>query len=466
MLLRFLVKLSLTLAIIAAPQFYGRTADSMFCASLARAADVDRLGDKGKDGPVGQKGQDGKNSDALTVFADGTPMTLDLSGANGLQGNSGSAGTKAVCDGSIENKTNNLQASNGGNGGDGGDGGNGGNGGALTIYTTDKSNLSQVFVAALGGHGGTAGEGGQGGEGCKCPTYSWSEQTCKGKPGSANYSCTTKELKCNDGYSGSSGRSGRAGRQGRLGSLTLINLDKSLSPDSPKTTMSFAALKDRGFTLSRNEWEINQGATDLLAPGSVIADEYKELVARHEHTILLAWDSQQPIAEFAKEKVILALDENDQPQVTFPKDLWLETNELKRDKISEFVIFNAIKEQDVTKLKNQGLSGIGPDLQLTIEDKAKKNSILDTSFTLNFQAKVSTGSKSQYQSQFQGAVPASAVEQNGDFFTINLGQLSIPPEFLGEGNKVAVELIANRSFAQKHEKQQKIAFKKTLKVKK
>jgi len=181
---------------------------------------------------------------------------------------------------------------------------------------------------------------------------------------------------------------------------------------------------------------------------------------------LLAWDSQQPIAEFAKEKVILALDENDQPQVTFPKDLWLETNELKRDKISEFVIFNAVKEQDVTKLKSQGLSGLGADLQLSIEDKAKKNSILETDFTLKFQVKVNESGKSKYQTQYEGAVPVSAVEQNGDFFTINLGQLSIPPQFLSEGNKVAIELVANRSFAQKHEKQQRIAFKKTLKVKK
>ena len=71
MLLRSLGKLSLTIAIIAAPQFYGKTADSIFCTPLARAADVDRLGDKGKDGPTGQRGQDGKNSDSLTVFADG-----------------------------------------------------------------------------------------------------------------------------------------------------------------------------------------------------------------------------------------------------------------------------------------------------------------------------------------------------------------------------------------------------------
>ena len=300
MVVRFLGKLSLAVAILAVPQFSYSTADSMFCNSLARASKVEDFGERGEDGTVGQKGQEGRNSDSLTVFADGSPMTLDLSGENGFVGNSGTSGSDAICESEIKEKSNNLQASNGGHGGDGGDGGNGGDGGSLTVYTTDKSNLQQIYVVATGGIGGEPGQGGQGGAGCKCPVSSWNEQTCEGKPGSSKYSCTTTELQCADGYDGRTGRDGRPGIEGSLGTLTVINLDKSLAPDRPQATLTVGELQDRGFTLSRNEWETKTGATDLLAPGSIVEDEYQELVARHEHTVLLVWDASAACSRFCR----------------------------------------------------------------------------------------------------------------------------------------------------------------------
>ena len=166
MLIRSLTKIPLAIAILAIPQlFVGTdTANSLFCSSLvqdslARAAKLRDFGDDGKDGRSGEKGQDGRDSDNLTVFADGSPMTLDLSGANGLTGNNGASGSNAACETTIKDQSKSLQGSNGGHGGDGGDGGNGGDGGALTIYTTNPADLKQIYVVATGGEGGQAGLG-------------------------------------------------------------------------------------------------------------------------------------------------------------------------------------------------------------------------------------------------------------------------------------------------------------------
>ena len=151
---RFLGKLSLAIAFLTIPQFSQTTANSILCSSALRAEEVEDFGKEGEKGLVGARGENGRNSDSLTVFADGSPMTLDLSGENGFTGENGTDGKKAICGDIAEDAKENLQAANGGNGGDGGDGGNGGNGGALTIYTTDKNYLQDIYVIASGGEGG------------------------------------------------------------------------------------------------------------------------------------------------------------------------------------------------------------------------------------------------------------------------------------------------------------------------
>ena len=463
----FLGKLSLAIAFIAIPQFTHTTANSILCSSPLRAEEVEDFGKRGKNGRSGARGENGRNSDSLTVFADGSPMTLDLSGENGFSGKNGTDGTKALCGDIAEDTEENLQAANGGDGGDGGDGGNGGNGGALTIYTTNKSYLQDIYVVAAGGEGGAAGKGGEGGEGCQCPTSYWNQQTCTGKPGSSKYSCTTREYQCRDGFEGRSGREGRKGRNGRLGVLTLINLDKSLSPDQPQATITLGQLKDRGFTLSRNEWETRKGAATLLAPGSIIADEYQESIARHEHTVLLVWDAPQLVREFVGQRVTLKLQGEDSASVTFPEDIWLETSELVRENITEIFVFNAVLEDDVTRLKSEGISGVGENLKLSLIDRAKKSDIVATDFKVKYRVSKSTDEARfrrvfDYRTKYEGEIPASLIEQNGDRFTINIGKLPMPPQFLESNTAIEIQLVANRSFGD-NSKQQKITVRDVIK---
>ncbi|ELS01929.1 hypothetical protein Xen7305DRAFT_00016360 [Xenococcus sp. PCC 7305] len=450
--LRFLGKtFSLAFVFLLLPQFVPAISSSLLCSYYLKAAELHSFGKTGDDSPSGQKGQDGRDSDSLTVFADGSPMTLDLSGENGLPGEDGLQGGESLCEEQPADATKNLQASNGGNGGDGGDGGTGGNGGSLTIYTTDKSYLQQIYAIAVGGEGGAGGEGGIGGEGCQCSVPYWNKQTCTGKPGSSKYNCTTEEFQCIDGISGRTGRTGRTGREGRLGTLTVINHDKSLSPDQPQKTISLNELKDRGFTLSQNHWETRNGATDLLAPGSIIADQYQELVKRQEHTVLLVWDAAQPVSDFANQRVTLALAGEDDVSITFSEDLWIETNELKRDQITEVFVFNAILEKDARQLKSEGFSGVRDNLTLELVDRANRSDIINTSFSLKYRVSKSTDDArfrrvTDYRTKYEGEIPASAIVQDRDRFSLNLGQLPIPAQDLEAGTAVELQLTANRSF--------------------
>lgn len=465
MKVHFSAKFSLFLTILALPQFFPSTTSSILC-SPSLAAEVRELGKKVQPGQPGINGQPGNNSDSLTVFADGTPMTLDLSGENGLPGDSGSVGNLAICGDRPADANYNIRQANGGDGGQGGDGGDGGNGGSLTVYTTEKSHLAQIYAIATGGEGGDPGTGGEGGEGCKCDTYYWNQQSCTGKPGRDNYNCTTEEFQCQDGYNGRVGRAGRKGKQGRLGTLTVINLDKSLTPDRPLATIAIAQLKDRGFTLSKNEWETKTGAVSLLAPGSIVADQYQELVNRLESTVLLVWDAPQPFNNFAQEQLTLKLTPEEEVDFSIPKDLWLETTTLKRDNITEFFVFNALKAKEATQLRNQGLLGNGSNLTLKLRDMASKSDLVLTDFSIRYRTSKSAEAEFRrvfdYKTKYEGKIPPEAIEYQNNQFTINIGQLPIPPEALRRGTAVEIKITADRSFAD-NSKQQDIIVRDILK---
>ena len=453
---RFISKLSFFVTafvtILALGQF--RVSDSisqaLLCSSVL-AEDVTSLGKEGDNGNAGDKGENGRNSDNLTVFADGTPMTLDLTGGDGAAGQVGGDGKNALCEQQTEVVGRNLRGADGGNGGDGGDGGVGGNAGSLTVYTTNKEHLKQIYVIAAGGEGGEPGKAGLGGEGCQCDRPYWNEETCFGEPGSSDYSCTTEEFQCTDGYSGRKGREGRKGRDGKIGTLTLINLDKSLAPDFPEVTAPISELKSRGFTLSRNIWQNKNNASSLFAPGSIIADKYKELVARHEHTVLLVWDAPQPVENFGDKKITLSLKGENDANISLPEDLWLETKTVKQDNLTELFVFNAVNTNDVTDLNIEGLYGQGANLELEILDEAQKSDLIATNFKIKYRVgeeaenKSIFGNNTTYTTKYEGTIPPEAIAYEDNLFTLKLGELPIPPEYLQPGLKVEIEVTAERS---------------------
>ena len=95
------------------------------CYDVVWSADIKSFGEDGQDGQSGQAGQNNKNSDDLTLFADGSPHTLNLTGLDGEKGQNGQDGKAANCGSQPVDAYHNLQAPSGGNGGNGGNGGDG-----------------------------------------------------------------------------------------------------------------------------------------------------------------------------------------------------------------------------------------------------------------------------------------------------------------------------------------------------
>jgi hypothetical protein len=431
------------------------------------AAEKTNFGKVGRDGKTGRNGEPGRNSDNLTIFADGSPLTVNLVGQTGNNGEDGEIGQAADCPELPANQNRNLKGADGGNGGNGGDGGVGGDGGALTIYATDISFLRQVTVNASGGAGGQPGRGGVGGEGCQCGQNYWSNQICRGRPGDRDYNCTTQEFRCQNGLIGRNGSAGRVGQNGRKGKLTLIKLDRPLTPDQPSVSVPLQELKDRGAILSRNKWQTQKDAASLFAPSSVIEDEYLVLEERIEKSFLLIWNAPQAFDDFAKRRITLNLDEQNNIQPALSDEIWLQSSTQQKGNVTELIVYNAILAEDVTRLKSEGISGSGGSLELFIQDNASQSSLVATEFKIKYRvsrfgSEFTTPATGNYVTRYEGDVPSELVTFDGNRFTIAVGQLPIPPESLKAGVSIEIELTALRSFAN-YSKQQRLTIQEVIK---
>lgn len=456
--MRWLVSISSIFLFLLVPDVISLLSqDAKICRLTALANQVVSFGQDGQDGKDGKDGEKGRDSETLTIFADGSPLNLDLSGQAGLSGETGENGTNAICANQPVNVNYNLWGASGGDGGNGGNGGDGGDGGSVTIYAIEKSYLGQILVQAEGGEGGTPGEAGIGGDGCNCPQPYWTVETCSGSPGSTDYNCSTKEYRCLDGEAGKNGRSGRAGRKGKLGSLTLINSNQPLAPDRLSASVTMGELKDRGFNLSKNIWEARSGAVSLLAPGSIVDDQYLELVERVENSVVLIWNAPQEFAPYRDRTITLNLQDDRTVAMSFPEDLWLETNILPRNNVTELFVFNAIKAEEATKLKSKGLSGLGLGLQWELVDEAERSDLISTSFYIKYSISSSQEARfrqvSDYTLRYEGEVPPQFVSYGENRFIIDIGQLPIDPKYLETDSAVRVQLEITRTFGNNSAKQ-------------
>lgn len=449
--MRVIGKISLFLTFLTSAYILPASSPTNRCQWWAlRAENIQDFGVQGAAGKPGQEGQPGRNRESVTIFADGSPQTLDLSGQNGGDGGAGTDGGGANCSSQPQGVARNLQAPSGGSGGDGGNGSNGGNGGSLTAYTTNLDNLRQIKINASGGKGGQGVAGGKGGKGCNCSQPYWNVTTCTGNPGDPNYSCTTSEFRCQDGQDGKDGRNGSAGRDGLTGKLTLIALNKPLEGDRPAATVPLTELKDKGFNLSQNRWETRTGAAALFAGGSAVDDRYLMMVERQERSFVILWNAPQPFSKFAAKNLTLSLAEGSKIQVSLPPDVWLEATTQQKENLTEFVVYNAILQSEATQLASDGISGSGTDLQLSLTDRAGLSNLVATKFRVKYQITRSDPRfrpVSEYTTKYEGEMPADLIKANNNRFTLDLGKLPIDPQNFRQGLGVQVEVTATRTFA-------------------
>ncbi|MEH2074074.1 MAG: collagen-like protein [Nostoc sp.] len=434
--------------------------DSVLCPAVASDEYYKVARNDGRDGRIGTDGRSGRSGENHNIVVNGSPVNLDLSGKDGEDGEDGEHGDRPDCGyqrdayGGLRLRvSHDINAPNGGNGGNGGKGGDGGNGGSLTVYYSNLADLRNISVRATGGEGGRGGRGGNGTEGCHCHRRSWEVKTCTGTPGSPDYKCTDKTYRCSDGNDGRDGSDGSDGSQGRLGTLSIVNSKETLVADTPTVQLAISELTNKPVNLSKNKWNQRIGAASLLAPGSAIADDYREFEQRLEETFQIVWQERQPITSFGNQAVTLNLTDNKQVEVTFAEDLWVDGNTKNEANLTTFTVNHAILKKDVTRLAVAEFAEAGQNLNLKIVDLAAKSDAINTQFRIKFLAKDNLYGSSSYKTEYEGDIPNELVTRDYNRFTLALGKLKIPDEALRPGVNVDIEVVATRSLGIRSAKQ-------------
>lgn len=412
-------------------------------------------GDDGRDGRSGREGRSGRPGQNQTVFADGSPMNLDLSGGNGDDGEDGERGYRPNCREQHDYPHRDINAADGGDGGNGGRGGDAGNGGLLTVYYNNLEDLKKIYVRASGGEGGRGGRGASGADGCRCRRHSWQIETCTGTPGSSDHKCTKKTYRCYDGDDGRDGSDGRDGKRGNLGSLSIVKGKETLASDNPKTTLAISELGNKQINLSKNKWNLRNGAGSLLAPGSIIADEYHEFDRRLEGIFQLVWQDKQPISRYGSQNATLTLNDNNQIEIAFAENLWVEGSSTTEANLTKYVVNTAIPKQDVTRLAVSDFADSGQNLNLKIVDLAARSDVINTKFQIKYRVQDGNDFRgfSDYQKVYEGEIPPELVTRDFNRFTLALGKLPIASTALRPGVKVDIEVQVIRSLGTRYAKQ-------------
>ncbi|UKO98711.1 collagen-like protein [Nostoc sp. UHCC 0870] len=425
---------------------------SVFCPAVADERYED-YGRNGNNGTHGQQGRNGRDGESKTVVINGSPINLDLSGAPGEDGEDGEHGYRSSCRQPERNSNRDITAPHGGNGGNGGRGGNGGNGGNITVYYTNLADLQKIFVRANPGDSGRGGRGGRGVAGCRCRRRSWEIETCTGTPGSPDYKCTKKRYRCYNGRDGRDGNDASDGKRGNLGILSIVNSQQNLPEETPSITLPISELASKQLNLSKHKWNLRQGAASLLAPGSIIADEYREFEQRLETAFELVWRERQPITSFGNQAVKVSLNDSKQVEVNFPEDVWVEGSSSSEADLTKFTINHAILKKDVARLAVSEFADAGENLNLKIVDLAAKSDVIETQFRVKFRVKDNISGFLDYQTQYEGDIPAELITRDYNRFILALGKLKIGRENLRPGVNVDIEVVATRSLGERSVKQ-------------
>jgi hypothetical protein len=210
------------------------------------------------------------------------------------------------------------------------------------------------------------------------------------------------------------------------------------------------ALPDRVFALSKNIFQTRNGAASLLAPGSVIADGYREFVDRVETSFQVVWNAKRSLTDFSGETVTISLEDDKQVKVSFPEEVWVDGTLSQQGGTSQFVATNVILKKEATQLKRADFSGSGSNLSFAVIDAAGKSDLISTQFRIKYKTSSSNDrfrGDYEYRTRYEGNIPAELVTRNNNRFVVNIGKLPIESRYLSSGLPVEIELIATRSFA-------------------
>jgi hypothetical protein len=433
MRIQLFLPLAFGLSLIATPTFaWGNT---------------ERIGIHGHHGQEGRSGRSGSSGETQTIFANGSPMNLDLSGQAGEDGDDGQAGDSARCVDQYGNAheyqpEHDLRGANGGNGGNGGSGGYGGNGGDLTLYYNNPNDLRNILVRSSGGRGGRGGRGAYGGIGCYCPRPRWEVKTCTGS--GTEQKCQVRHYTCENGRNGTNGNYGSDGGSGSMGRLTLIQYPTALPGEQPSQGSTMANWQRSPMSLSRNYWVSRTGAVQRLGIGSVVADAYTELDSREERSLKLVWQAKLPLGQFSNAPVSARINDEKMVSLNLDNNLWTKSTWSQSGNEVTYTVNEAIHRKDALNLGIAGIRGSGNKLTVKMLDRSMQSNNVSTSkITVRYTVKEGID---RWREVYHGEIGAELFDYRSNEFVIALGKVPIAPEELAAGKTIGIEIQATRNF--------------------
>ncbi|OUR94130.1 hypothetical protein A9Q84_17625 [Halobacteriovorax marinus] len=330
------------------------------------------------------------NVTARTIIADGSELTLDLSGYNGRDGHRGEA-----CEA-------------------GEDGKNGNNGEDAVIYFTDISDLKNIQLNMSGGLGGRRGQRG------------------------TSYNCDSYPVRSRDGYNGI------------LGYLSLVKGEKLLPKQVFTNKISMVSAHQSNLIFSTNSWIENTGAKDLLHRDSVIRNTYRYFDKISYTTLKVKLSDKVQALDLAdlslevkynsnyNRKTKVFLYKNDKKLKVLIDYDFIETSGEKSIHIK-----NIIYKSELFDTEFMGSAHSGSSTTLSLRDPLFLDTTLKNSFSFTIYAYhpfidyyIIVGSAS---SKYLDVV------QDGDVMSINIGRAKVFKDIFAKGTKYKVKLNVYKS---------------------
>ncbi len=229
----------------------------------------------------------------------------------------------------------------------------------------------------------------------------------------------------------------------------MINSNQPLLEDQTSASVSFKQLKENGYTLSKNAWEIKNGARSILAANSTVQDQYRYLVSRSEHSFLIVWNTTRPFERFADQIVTLKLKDGPKPEIDYkiPDEVWIDAKEENRGNRTDLIVYNALLKKEAVQLEIVKLVGKESDLKLVVVDNANVSDLVNTEWQVVIKTSRSDPrfrATEDYVTRYQGSVPIKLIENKGNLFTLNLGQLQLNTKELRNGVGILIKLKVKR----------------------
>lgn len=403
-------------------------------------------GDKGFDGQAGDWGRDGQN-EVINLVQDPGGYRLELNGGNGEDGRNGGDGEHASQCVQEERHGGDLYGADGGDAGKGGDGGRGGDGGNVTIYYRDLAQLRSVLIRAEGGNGGNGGISGRPGEGCECTDHSWEIRSrCdSNKDGKVEETCVDK-FECHDGDDGVVKGNGVDGNPGRDGVVTLIKSNTILKDDHPTQSHRVSSVLAQDFVVNKHMWQEHSGVSELLAPGSLVAHQYREYTLTQSAAYRFQWNERRAPEEFALDAQV-SLEDASNINIRFSGNAMADAQVTKDQGVNIININKVFTKAELEKFVVGKMEGRGHNTVLHITDKSNLGLVGNLSVHLTVKARNVLG---LFKSKIIKDVYVSPdlVTQTAEGVEVKIGKLveKAENEFKKEGQKFWIELTVTRSW--------------------